>query len=60
VEVVDDETTTKVDEQQLGKNEIVVVETFKKERIRDIALKEKVGSNESIFHWEMVVITQQW
>jgi hypothetical protein len=35
VEVVDDETTTKVDE-QLGKDEIVVVETFKKERIKDI------------------------
>ncbi len=37
MEVVDDETTTKVDEQQLGKDEIVVVETFKKKRIKDIA-----------------------
>jgi hypothetical protein len=30
VEIVDDEITTKVDKQQLRKDEIVVVETFKK------------------------------
>jgi hypothetical protein len=37
VEVVDDETTKKVGEEQLGKDETMVVETFKKKKIRDIA-----------------------